>query len=76
LIDRLLRAAHTVLEGISPVVKGRVPFFAADLGLAERLVRVITWLETLNEPATALYANSSRGDARRLIAVFRGGVVA
>jgi len=73
LIDRLLRGARVILECSSPGVRARAAAIAADLGAMERLSRVITWLEGLNEPAIALYASTSRAHARQLLAAFREG---
>jgi hypothetical protein len=52
-------------------MRERVTGLAAQLGLAERLLRVVAWLEKLDEPAIALYAAASRDQARQLITAFR-----
>ena len=73
LIDRLLRGARAVLDGSSPIVRLRAAAVATDLGVAERLFTVLAWLESLKEPAIALYASTSRANARDLLVAFRDG---
>jgi hypothetical protein len=73
LVDRLLRGACAVLEGSSPSVKAHAAAISADLGVAERLSRVTIWLDSLKEPALALYASTSRAHARQLLGALRDG---
>jgi Tyrosyl-DNA phosphodiesterase len=54
LLDRLLQGAWAVIEGSAAGVRARAPAIAVDLGLQERVSRVLAWLENANEPALAL----------------------
>jgi hypothetical protein len=74
LIDRLLRAARSVVDGCSPPLKVRIPAIAADLRLSDRLGEVVRWLERIDEPTLRIYGAGSRAHARQMLGTFKNGV--
>jgi hypothetical protein len=73
LLERILRGARAVVDGISPPLKARIPDIATDLHLSDRLSEVVAWLDGIEEPALAIYAADPRAHAREMLALFKNG---
>lgn len=71
LVDRLLQGTCALVDCSSRGMRTRLPAIAAELSVPERVSSVLKWLETLNEPALALYASASLRRGKQLLESLR-----
>lgn len=69
LVDRLLRAIGSVLDGVSARLRPRLPAISSELSLVDRIAQVAAWLELVDQPALAGYVDETEVRARRVLSV-------
>lgn len=73
LIERLLRSVRVVTDRASPALKLRLPAIAGELCIADRLARVIEWLDGIEGSTLGSYAVHSRAHAQGLLNTLGSG---
>jgi hypothetical protein len=74
LLERLLRATKTIVEGVAPGLKPRMPMIAEQLGLTERIARAVDWIDQIEDSALGSHAAHPKRHAGEIVAALQRGV--